>query len=103
MITDTKLIAVKRYSLALSLGGILFLTACGMIPQSGHAPVIDNQPQRAPIKIGLALGGGAARGFAHVGVIQVLEENGIKPDVHRLALWWRPFMPAAKMAKRCKK
>lgn len=32
-------------------------------------------------KIGLALGGGAARGFAHVGVIQVLEEAGIKPDL----------------------
>jgi NTE family protein len=29
----------------------------------------------------LALGGGAARGFAHIGVLQVLEENGIKPDV----------------------
>jgi len=27
----------------------------------------------------LALGGGAARGFAHIGVIQVLEESGIKP------------------------
>jgi len=35
---------------------------------------------RAP-RLGLALGGGAARGFAHVGVIQVLEENGIRPDV----------------------
>ncbi len=35
-------------------------------------------PKRAP-RIGLALGGGAARGFAHVGVIQVLEEAGIKP------------------------
>ena len=32
-------------------------------------------------KIGLALGGGAARGFAHIGVIQVLEEAGIKPDL----------------------
>jgi NTE family protein len=29
----------------------------------------------------LALGGGAARGFAHVGVIQVLEQNGIRPDL----------------------
>jgi NTE family protein len=29
----------------------------------------------------LALGGGAARGFAHIGVLQVLEENGLKPDV----------------------
>lgn len=35
---------------------------------------------RAP-RIGLALGGGAARGFAHVGVIQVLEQNGIRPDL----------------------
>jgi len=31
-------------------------------------------------KIGLALGGGASRGFAHIGVIQVLEDIGIKPD-----------------------
>ena len=35
---------------------------------------------KRPPKFGLALGGGAARGFAHVGVIQVLEEAGIKPD-----------------------
>jgi NTE family protein len=31
-------------------------------------------------KIGLALGAGASRGFAHIGVLEVLEENGIKPD-----------------------
>ena len=37
-------------------------------------------PRKVP-KLGLALGGGAARGFAHIGVIQVLEENGIKPDM----------------------
>lgn len=29
----------------------------------------------------MALGGGAARGFAHIGVLQVLEEQGIRPDV----------------------
>lgn len=33
-----------------------------------------------PPRIGLALGGGAARGFAHVGVIAVLEQQGIRPD-----------------------
>ena len=33
------------------------------------------------LKIGLALGGGAARGFAHVGVIAVLEEAGLKPQL----------------------
>jgi NTE family protein len=31
--------------------------------------------------VGLALSSGAAKGFAHVGVIQVLEENGIEVDV----------------------
>ena len=39
------------------------------------------KPVPKPPRIGLALGGGAARGFAHIGVIQVLEENGIKPDL----------------------
>jgi NTE family protein len=34
-----------------------------------------------PPKLGLALGGGAARGFAHIGVIQALEEAGIRPDL----------------------
>jgi len=32
-------------------------------------------------KIGLVLSGGAARGFAHVGVIKALNEHGIYPDV----------------------
>ncbi|MFT4173358.1 MAG: patatin-like phospholipase family protein [Rhodocyclaceae bacterium] len=36
-------------------------------------------PPRKP-RIALALGGGAARGFAHVGVIKALETNGIVPD-----------------------
>jgi NTE family protein len=31
--------------------------------------------------VGMALSSGAAKGFAHVGVIQVLEENGIEVDV----------------------
>jgi NTE family protein len=33
--------------------------------------------KRAGGKIGLALGGGAARGLAHIGVLKVLEEEGI--------------------------
>jgi NTE family protein len=37
-------------------------------------------PPAAP-KIALALGGGAARGFAHVGVIKALEAQGIVPDI----------------------
>lgn len=33
------------------------------------------------MRIGLALGSGSARGWAHIGVIRALEEMGIKPDV----------------------
>ena len=46
-------------------------------PPAAPSPAV---PQRPP-RLGLALGGGAARGFAHIGVIQVLEENGIKADL----------------------
>ncbi|OWY26561.1 patatin-like phospholipase family protein [Herbaspirillum robiniae] len=33
------------------------------------------------VRIGLALGGGAARGFAHIGVIKALESQGIDADI----------------------
>lgn len=33
------------------------------------------------LKIGLALGSGAARGWAHIGVLRALEESGIEPDI----------------------
>jgi NTE family protein len=48
------------------------------------APPVASQNPLRPLKVlhlGLALGGGAARGFAHVGVIQVLEEAGIQPEI----------------------
>jgi NTE family protein len=38
-------------------------------------------PARGRPTIGLALGGGAARGFAHIGVIRTLAAKGLKPDV----------------------
>jgi len=64
----------------------LGLTACGTAPPSAPvAPpvpvVVTPKPTPKPPRIGLALGGGAARGFAHIGVLQVLEEQGIKPDL----------------------
>lgn len=33
------------------------------------------------LKIGLVLGSGSARGWAHIGVIRALEEQGIRPDI----------------------
>ncbi len=36
--------------------------------------------RRRSRSFGLALGGGAARGIAHLGVLKVLEETGLRPD-----------------------
>ncbi len=49
-------------------------------PAAPATPPVALKPPKPP-RIGLALGGGAARGFAHIGVIQVLEEAGIRPDL----------------------
>lgn len=43
-------------------------------------PEATPKPAVAKPKIGLALGGGAARGFAHIGVVKMLEAHGIVPD-----------------------
>ncbi len=66
----------------------LFLIGCAAPAPvaTSTKPVLktDLQPVSKPIrpvKIGLALGGGAARGFAHIGVIKVLEAQGIYPDI----------------------
>ena len=67
----------------------LALVGCETAPKPAPAPPVPvspvvelpTRPTPKPPRIGLALGGGAARGFAHIGVIQVLEENGIKVDL----------------------
>ena len=43
-------------------------------------PEATPKPAVTKPKIGLALGGGAARGFAHIGVVKMLEAHGIVPD-----------------------
>ncbi|MDH5822650.1 patatin-like phospholipase family protein [Luteimonas sp. RD2P54] len=62
------------------------LAACGgrdarpTPPPAPAAPAVPS-PAPPPPRIGLALGGGAAKGFAHIGVIKMLEANGIEPAV----------------------
>jgi NTE family protein len=38
-------------------------------------------PRAAQPRLALVLGSGGARGFAHIGVLKVLDENGIRPDL----------------------
>lgn len=72
-----------RRSTAAALSAVLVAALAGCAGPGGPAPVSPEVApalsQRAP-RIGLALGGGAAKGFAHVGVIAVLEEAGLRPD-----------------------
>jgi NTE family protein len=56
------------------------LSGCTTAVRPVPPVVADVQPVR-PVKIGLALGGGAARGFAHIGVIKALESQGIVPEI----------------------
>ena len=66
------------------------LAGCSVLPRGPEpapkpAPAAEplSQPEvrLVPPKIALALGGGAARGFAHIGVIKALEAHGIVPDI----------------------
>lgn len=85
--------AQRRYFLgSLLLLGVAALSACAGKPARPEPVESIVAPQPVPIKppakplpppkirIGLALGGGAAKGFAHIGVIKMLEANGIKAE-----------------------
>ena len=64
-----------RFSILAMLG--VFISACQSLPPVIETVTpIENQP-----KVALVLGGGGAKGFAHIGVIKALEENGITPTL----------------------
>ena len=68
---------MKKSAIAILL--LLSVTACTgtKVTPPIEPPVVE----RPPARIALALGGGAARGFAHIGVIKALEAQGISPDI----------------------
>jgi NTE family protein len=80
----------------LCLGLLALLPACATAPAAPTPPLASEPappapptppaPPRPPVpapkpRIALVLGGGAARGFAHVGVIRVLEQEKIPVDL----------------------
>ena len=80
----THWILLSRYCAVIWLGFVL--AGCAI----GRAKVIHNPPQAAPLQteklqhhpvIAIALGGAATRSFAHVGVLNALQRNGIEPDI----------------------
>ncbi len=76
---------VQAWAALIALIALLGLVGCASTPappkgETAPAPALE-MPAPKPKRLGLALGGGGARGFAHVGVLQVLEEAGIKTDL----------------------
>ena len=68
-------LTVARLSILIAFG--LSISACNSLkPVSNSEPLVTNKPT-----VALVLGGGGAKGFAHVGVIKALEENGITPTL----------------------
>ena len=71
------------------LGLTVGLAACGSAPtappyarpEATATSTTTPATAVAPVRIGIALGGGAAKGFAHIGVIKMLEANGFAPAV----------------------
>jgi len=59
----------------------VLLSACATPPPPAPPPAPTVVAPKPPIRIALVLGGGAARGFAHIGVIKALEAQGIAPDI----------------------
>lgn len=60
---------------------IALLSACSATPPALSPSLPSSTPNKPLPRIALALGGGGARGFAHIGVIQALEANGIQIDM----------------------
>ncbi len=75
---------MRIVTLCLAVVSLVLFSGCASLPETNKPS--DLLPAAVPAvrklpRVGLVLGGGAARGFAHIGVIQVLEEAGIRPDL----------------------
>src|SRR5437763_4068071 len=79
--SGTLLRHAAAFALALSLG----IAGCASLPPAPEHPPSDEalvltRKADGPL-IAFVLGGGGARGFAHAGVLKVLDDAGIRPDL----------------------
>lgn len=76
---EPRMTAPRPFRRALPLLAVALLSACTLHSKPPVPAPLPTVPVK--LRIGLALGGGAAKGFAHIGVIKMLEANGIHADV----------------------
>lgn len=77
-----------RWRLPFALTLLALLGACATVtPKSNPAVASDDAPRfiapggANPPRVALVLSGGSARGFSHLGVLRVLEREGLRPDL----------------------
>lgn len=64
------------------LGALGSVATAAATAQAAKSPAVAaSAPTPARPRLGLALGGGSARGFAHIGVLKSLDQAGIRPDL----------------------
>nr|WP_277188877.1 patatin-like phospholipase family protein [Caballeronia sp. BR00000012568055] len=83
MTSSSPRLSRRAFSLAAASSVLAACTTTSTSTGGGTAavtPPIKTDPQK-PVRIGLALGGGAARGFAHIGVIKALEARNVQVDL----------------------
>jgi NTE family protein len=72
----------RAFSIAAASSVLAACTTAGKNIVSNNAePAPPKTDAQRPVRIGLALGGGAARGFAHIGVIKALEARNVPVDL----------------------
>lgn len=73
----------RRAALASGLGAASWWIAGAAQAESAAAPAPGRSRNPAPAqpRLGLALGGGSARGLAHIGVLKALDEAGYRADM----------------------
>lgn len=70
---------LSQFSISICGVALVFFTLLVLLPEKTFSQEIKKDSIKRP-KIGLVLSGGGAKGFAHIGVLKVLEEAGIKID-----------------------
>jgi NTE family protein len=68
----------RRFYINIMCACAVILVSCGSVEKRDYKQIIESKDRP---KIALVLGGGAARGFAHVGVIRALEQERIPIDM----------------------
>jgi NTE family protein len=92
MLTEARMVLTqylgRRGGFCAAALAVVVLAGCASAPPPAapEPPPAATPPAPPPVltrppRLGLALGGGAARGFAHIGVIQELERAGVRPDL----------------------